>query len=123
MTPKYGLNLTALALAAAVVLCGGCARGGRGKITDLFISNQRYVIDDTREIVHVYGRLDNAGRGRLHQVEVQVTLLSKTGGSRGENNVILQNIQPQEQRLFAVDVTSHGRVSDVTVKIREPNAP
>jgi hypothetical protein len=123
MTRKHGRALTAIALAAALVLCGGCARGGRGKISELFINNQRYVIDDTREIVHIYGRLDNTGRGRFRQVEIEVTLLSKTGGSRGVNNVILQNLQPLEQRLFAVDVTSHGRVSDVVVKIREPNTP
>jgi len=121
MTRKHDLNLAVLALVVALGLCGGCARGGRGKISELFINNQRYVIDDTREVVHVFGRLDNTGQGRFRQVEIEVTLLSKTGGSRGENIVILQKIQPQEQRLFAVDVTSHGRVSEVVVKIREPN--
>jgi len=112
-----------LALATALMLCGGCLRRNGGKITDLFISDQRYVIDDTREMVRVYGRLDNTGHGRFRQVEVEIALVSKAGGTRGENSVILQNIQPLEKRVFAVDVTSHGRVSGVELKIREPKAP
>ncbi len=123
MARKSARNLALAALAVVLVLGAGCARGGRGEITDLFVSNQRYVIDDTREVVHVFGRLDNGGGGRFRQVEIQITLLSKTGGSRGENSVILQGIRPREQRLFAVDITSHGRVSDVALKIREPRTP
>lgn len=122
MASRRACQLGVLGLAAALALCG-CGRSAGGQMTDLFISNQRYVIDDTREVVHVYGRLDNGGAARFRQVEVQVTLLSRNGSSRGENSVILQSIQPRERRLFAVDVTSHGRVSDVVVKIREPNAP
>ena len=121
MVHRRQLALTLIALATLVTLCGGCKRHNGGKMSDLFISDQRYVIDDKREIVHVYGRLDNAGTGRFRQVEIGVALTSKSGGSRGENNVILQNIQPQEKRLFAVDVTSHGRVSGVELKIREPD--
>ncbi len=117
------LHLALLTAAALLLLCGGCARGGRGEITDLFISNQRYVIDETRDMVHVYGRLENTGRARFRQVEVQVTLLSKSGSSRGENSTILSGIQPLEKRLFAVDVTSHGRVNSVDVQVREPKAP
>lgn len=123
MAQRRTLLLMLLALVAAVALCGGCLRRSGGKMSDLFISDQRYIIDETRERVRVYGRLDNTGHGHFHQVEIEIALVSKAGGSRGENSVILQNIQPLEKRVFAADVTSHGRVSGVELKIREPKAP
>lgn len=117
------LLLSLLGLSSLVPLVGCRAGAGKGDLKDLFISNRRYTIDETRGLVRVYGRLENTGRGRFGQVEVHAVLRSATGDKRGENSVILQNIQPQEKRTFSLTVTSHARAKDVFLEIRKPEQP
>lgn len=111
-------------LGALVCLLGGCPRGGaKGNFDDLFVSKHRHVIDEKTENVSIYGELTNTGAGRFKQVEVRGVLRSPGGDTRGENSVILENIQPREKRLFALSVHSHGRVADVDIMIRKPTPP
>ena len=116
------LSLAAL-MAFTAIGCGGCSRGHAGKFEDLFISNQRYVIDADKGQVHIYGQLQNTGGGRFRQAEVHAVLRSAGGDKRGENSLILEHLQPQEKRLFAMTVTSHGRVARVDLSVRKPEAP
>lgn len=113
-----------VAMVAVTLLSGGCGgRGREGKIEDLFVSNERHVVDEEGGTVRVYGEVQNGGQGRVRQAAVYVILRSAGGETRGENNLILENIQPQEKRLFSLDVHSHGRVADVDVEVRKPEAP
>jgi hypothetical protein len=100
---------------------GGCARRApKGAAEDLFISNQRFNIDQDRGLVRVYGRLDNTGKGHFAKVEVHAILRSAGGDKRGENNVTIEDLKPGERRNFAMTVTSHDRVSDVQLEVRTP---
>lgn len=113
--------LLATCLPGAFIL-SGCPTGSRrGALDELFISNQRFSIDEEGGIVRVYGRLDNTGDGHFAAIEVYATLRSTSGDSRGENKVELTDIKPREKRAFALVVTSHDRVADVDLEIRSPN--
>jgi len=110
------------ALLALVVLGGiGCLGGHSGKIEDLFITTQRHVIGADK--VYVYGQLDNSGTGRFRQIEVRAVLRSAGGDKLGENSVFLENIQPREQRLFALTANNPGRAKRVELEVRKPEAP
>ena len=101
----------------------GCLAGGRrGAIDELFISNHRFNIDETAGVVRIYGRLDNLDEGHFAAIDVYATLRSTSGDSRGENKVELKNIMPHEQRPFALVVTSHDRVADVELTVRNPGS-
>ena len=103
---------------------GGCrGRSAKGTAADLFISNQRFNIDEERGLVRVFGRLDNPGAGHFAKVEIHAILRSAGGDKRGENNVTLENLKPGERRNFALTVTSHDRVSDVELEVRTPGQP
>lgn len=102
----------------------GCRRGaGGGEFDDLTISSRRFNIDEDRGLVRIYGRLDNPGTGHFHRVEVHAILRSAGGDKRGENSVLLENVKPADKRTFALVVTSHGRVSDVELEVRNPVSP
>lgn len=121
-SPGMPLRLSLAALMALTVIgCGGCLRGNAGQFTDLFISNQRYVIGEDK--VHVYGELENTGQGRFRQVEIRAVLRSSGGDKRGENSVFLENIQPLEKRLFALTVNNQGRTTGVEIEVRKPEVP
>jgi hypothetical protein len=122
MSDHFPRRLAVAALLALVALgAAGCLRGSRGQFEDLFVSNQRYVIGQDK--VSVYGELHNTGPGRFRQVEVRAVLRSSGGDKRGENSVFLENIQPQEKRLFALTVNNPGRVKRVEIEVRKPEAP
>lgn len=110
-------------LAASLVLAG--CPGGRepSDLSDLFISNRRFNIDDSRGLVRVYARLENTGQSRYREVEVHVTLLSASGDNVGENSVVLHDLKPGEKRDFAIGVTSHGRTHDVQLEVLPPQTP
>jgi hypothetical protein len=112
------LALGLLCLTAALTGCPGRAR--KPNIADVFVSNQRFSIDNDRGLVQVYGRLDNTGQSRFRQVEVHAILRSAGGEKRGENSLLLQNIKPLEKRNFSLPVTSHSRATDVILEVREP---
>lgn len=113
-----------LALLAVAALAAGCSRnGGKGELAELFISNHRYVLDKERELVHVYGQLENTGDSRFREVEIHATLRSPARTNRGENSLILQNIRPHEKRQFALQVNSRDSVSSVELQVRKPEAP
>jgi hypothetical protein len=112
--------LLGLCLSGCLILPGCPGRAPKGTADDLFISNQRFNIDEDRGLVRVYGRLDNAGTGHFAKVEVHAILRSAGGDKRGENNVTLEDLKPGERRNFAVTVTSHDRVSDVELEVRTP---
>lgn len=111
-------------LLTATVVLAGCP-GGRqpSDLSDLFISNRRFNIDESRGLVRVYARLENTGQSRYREVEVHVTLLSASGDKAGENSVVLRDLKPGERRDFAVSVTSHGRTHDVGLEVRAPQNP
>lgn len=113
-----------LFLLAGVVLLAGCP-GGRQPpdLSDLFISNRRFNIDDSRGLVRVFARLENAGQDRYREVEVYATLVSAGGDKAGENTILLREIKPGEKRDFALNVTSHGRTHDVVLEVRAPQNP
>lgn len=111
---------------AGVALAGlpGCLGGGhKASLDDLFISERRFNIDESRGLVRVYGRLENTGDSRFRAVEVHATLLSAGNDKRGENSVLLEKIQPREKRNFSLLVTSHARTHDVLLEIRAPEKP
>lgn len=116
--------LLLLTLMAVAALAAGCSRnGGNGEFGDLFISKHRWVEDEERELVHVYGELQNTGDSRFREVEIHATLRSPARSNRGENSVILQNIRPREKRLFSLSINSRDSVSSVELQVRKPEAP
>lgn len=117
---KSGWLLLFVALAGALLLVGCRGRNGAGEASELFVSNQRFNIDDERGQVRIFGRLDNGGAGRFERVEVHAILRSRGGDKSGENSVFLEHVQPQEKRPFALSVTSHGGVADVELQVRTP---
>jgi hypothetical protein len=74
-------------------------------------------------LVRIYGRLDNTGSGYFRRVEIQAVLRSRGRDKRGENTVLLENIQPRESRVFSVTVTAHGAVADVELEVTTPETP
>ena len=106
-----------------LVLPGCLQRAPAGQISDLLISNRRFNIDNDRGLVRVVGRLQNTGPGKFRAVEVHAQLVSASGDRRGENSVLLERIKPGETRDFALTVTSHARVADVLLDVREPETP
>jgi len=106
--------------AISAIINTGCRSHPRGQISDLFISNYRYVVDEQREIVCIYGRLDNTGAGQIAAVEIGATLWSRTGNKYGENSVIVEHIRPYEKREFALEVSMRGRPVSVELQLREP---
>lgn len=113
-------------LALAGLLAGfaaGCRQQTAGDLQHLVIANRRFVIDADRNVVRVYGRLENTGDHRFRQVEVRALLKSPGGNRRGENLVVLENIAPHEKRTFSLSITSHSRVNDVILEIRQPEQP
>lgn len=104
-------------------LAAGCRPQAAGDLQELVIANRRFVIDSDRNVVRVYGRLENTGEHRFRQVEVRAFLKSTGGNRRGENMIILENIAPREKRTFALSITSHSRVNDVILEIRQPDQP
>jgi len=113
-----------LACLAGCLLAGGCrGKAAKANLEDLLIANRRFNIDEDRGLARVYARLDNTGEGSFKRVEVHATLRSAGGDKRGENTVTLENLKPHEQRVFALAVTSHGRVSDVELEIAKPETP
>ena len=122
MSDHIPIRLTACVLVVLAALgCGGCLRGHAGKFEDLFVSNQRFVMGPDE--MHIYGQLENTGPGRFRQVEVRAVLRSSGGDKRGENSVFLENILPQEKRLFALTVSNPGRVKRIEIEVRKPEAP
>jgi hypothetical protein len=118
------LTLVALTVLLGLCLLGGCRhRAGAGKLEDLFIANRRYVIDKTTDQVHIFGLLQNNGPGRFREIEVVATLLSRNGNSRGDNSVILPDIQPGEKRPFSLEVSSSESVASVDLQVRKPKSP
>lgn len=115
-------GLAWLALGAVLVV-GGCRGAVRANLNDLFISKQRYNLDENKGIVRIYAMIENTGQAHFKQVEVHAILRSAGGEKRGENNVLLQNIRPLEKRTFSLTVTSHAPASDVVLEIRKPVQP
>ncbi|MHB8994972.1 MAG: FxLYD domain-containing protein [Armatimonadota bacterium] len=119
----FAWPMLCLCLSGCLVL-GGCPGAAqKGTPADLFISNQRFNIDEDRGLVRVFGRLDNTGAGHFAEVQIHAILRSAGGDKRGENNVTLEDLGPHERRNFAVTVTSHDRVSDVELEVRTPGQP
>jgi hypothetical protein len=117
---------TCACLALACLLAGvaaGCRQQAAGDLQELVIANRRFVIDTDRNVVRVYGRLENIGDHRFRQVEVRAFLKSTGGNRRGENLIVLENIAPREKRTFSLSITSHSRVNDVILEIRQPEQP
>lgn len=98
----------------------GCRSLPHGQISDLFISNYRYVVDEQREIVCIYGRLDNMGPGQIAAVEINAILWARTGNKYGENSVVVEHIRPYEKREFALEVSTRGKPVSVELQLREP---
>lgn len=113
-----------LGLSLGLIVLPGCLqRTPAGQLSDLLISNRRFNIDDDRGLVRVVGRIENTGAGRFRAVEVHALLVSAGGDRRGENSILLEHLRPGEKRDFALTVTSHARVSDVLLDVREPSKP
>lgn len=125
MTSHYRWPWLLLSLALLILtLLPGCrAHSGAGDVSQLLISNERHNIDDERGEVLIYGRLANTGPGRFPRVEVHATLWSRGGEKAGENSVFLENLQPRENRDFALKVTGHARVADLDLQVRIPKGP
>lgn len=116
----------ALLLGLAVPLLGGCrhrAPESKQNLDELFISNRRINIDEEREVVRIYGRLQNTGARRFRRVMIYATLRSAGGDPRGDNHIPLTNIEPHEQRAFAFTVTSRAQVASVELEVRPPDRP
>ena len=110
------------AAAAAALLCGlglGCRRAPE-PTPDLEITRYRYNLDEKADVVRVVGEIVNRGATRVPQVEVRATLISLQGTPRGDNSVTIAELAPGEARTFAVDVTSHGGVSQVELTWQLP---
>ena len=122
-TRLFAWAVLCLCLSGSLLLSGCPGAAQKGTAADLFISNQRFNIDEDRGLVRVYGRLDNAGTAQFAKVEIHAILRSAGGDKRGENNVTLEDLGPRERRNFAVTVTSHDRVSDVELEVRTPGQP
>lgn len=122
VNPRHLLGLGLLL--GTVLLLAGCPRATeRGRLEELFISNRRFNMDEDRGIARLYGRLDNTGDARFRRVEVHAVLRAQNGDKRGENSVSLEHIKPHERRVFALTVTSHGRVADVELELQLPENP
>lgn len=107
------------ALCALLLTVLGCgSRTPRGKVTELFISNQRHNVDPEASKVRLYGRLENTGAGHFDKVEVNAVLHCANGDKCGENSVYLENLQPGEKRNFSFTVNSLDRVADVELQAR-----
>ena len=130
MNPACHPNRSAL-LAATLVVClsgcllvGGCrAKAPTASLDELLIANRRFNIDEDRGLVRIFARVDNAGEGSFKRVEVHATLRSAGGDKRGENTMTLEDVKPHEKRVFALTVTSHGRVADVELEVAKPETP
>lgn len=83
------------------------------------MSNKRYNVDRERGIVRVFAQVVNEGEGRVRQVKMEAVLLSADGQKRGTNNIILTNIEPGEERDFAIVVTSHSHSQRVEITAKE----
>ena len=118
------LGATLVACLAGCLFVGGCrGKAAKANLDELLIASRRFNIDEERGLARIYARLDNTGEGRFQRVEVHATLRSAGGDKRGENTLTLENIKPHEKRVFALTVTSHGRVSDVELEIAKPETP
>lgn len=114
----WALKVVVSVLLVACV-CGCGQRHPPGSIEDLFVSNKRYNVDRERGIVRVFAQVVNEGEGRVRQVKMEAVLLSADGQKRGTNNIILTNIEPGEERDFAIVVTSHSHSQRVEITAKE----
>ena len=97
---------------AGLLLVGGCQRSAH---TPPSLEFTRYRVngDEKRGVARVVGEIANRGTAPVHEVEVHATLIGTTGSERGRNMVRVRNLQPGEPCAFALNVTTHGPVSNV----------
>ncbi|MGD9496297.1 MAG: hypothetical protein AB7Y46_08300 [Armatimonadota bacterium] len=110
-------------MAAALLVCSAglvasCGiRGGRATLDQVSVTQYRYVVDESEDVVRVVGLVRNGGQERTPPGEIVVTLRSRTGSMKGQNRGELPPLEGGEERRFALAVTSHGNVESVEITI------
>lgn len=118
-------NLTAAqlftgAFVTAVVLLAGCSRAQLGSVDDLALVKYRYIIDESASVVRVVGEVRNEGELSAPEAEIIARLRSRTGAQKGQNRVVVPELEAGETHEFALAVTSHGAINTVDLSIVEP---
>ncbi len=101
----------------------GCAAAHKTRsIEDVEVRKHRWYVDDSRAKVLVVGEVTNTGKATVVAVEVRAILRDHRGSARGENGVVLEDLQPGEVRVFDLEVTRHGGTATVTLELKQPEA-
>lgn len=106
----------ALGAASVIASMGGCG-GPRGSLEQLSVTQYRYNVDESGNIVRVLGVVRNSAEERTPTADIVVTLVGRTGAEKGQNRTELPSLDGGAEHRFALGVTAHGRVEDVQISI------
>lgn len=106
----------ALGAASVIASMGGCG-GPRGSLEQLSVTQYRYNVDESGNIVRVLGVVRNSAEERTPAADIVVTLVGRTGAEKGQNRTELPSLDGGAEHRFTLGVTAHGRVEDVQISI------
>ena len=104
---------------ALTALLSGC-RQPPTVTPDLEFTRFRVNVDDKRALARVVGEIVNRGKTTVPEIEIHATLVGAGGSERGENMVPMRDLGPGESRAFALNITTHGAVSNVKLRWEFP---
>ena len=115
--------LLVVAHLGGLVTLSGCRGAARTTSFDnVQVSRYRWHLDEKGLKVRVVGEVRNTGSVVVAAVAVRAVLRNARGAVRGENTIVLDDIQPGEARVFAQDVMWHGGAVRVRLEVRSPAA-
>ncbi|MBD3291963.1 MAG: hypothetical protein GF393_03500, partial [Armatimonadia bacterium] len=115
--------IRALVLSVAVVVfaaLAGCGGEEIGTIDQIEVTQYRPLIDESADVVRVVGLARNTGEKATPEVELIVTLRSRTGSFKGQNRVPLSPLEGGAEEEFSVAINSHGSVEKLEMQVVEP---
>jgi hypothetical protein len=117
--------LVAGAVAALVLVAGGCGCGKRsgksGGIDQLRRTRLRFAADERKATCYIVAEIENTGKLAVRKVKVTATLRTRNGTFRGENHCFPRNIAPGEKRTLYMTVTTHAGFQRVELTFHDPD--